>query len=132
MYKNRYISMAEKMGAEDFFSPDLTDDEIFSQFPKRKEKEEEIGIEKRIKGLVLVMGGDEYVPKEVDQMSLFQRISDIICIKGGGEREKEKEERKLFDYFEVVEVGRAKHYCEEEKHGEELIISVVSFLNKIN
>ena len=154
----RYLSMANHMGDEDFFSPDLTNNEIFSKFPRRerekgeKENERDPERRKRISGLVLLMGRDEYVPKEVNQMSLFQRICDIVCVQGGkekggekgqerGEEEKMKEEEKkekeeeeqgrLFERFDVVEIEGAKHYCEEEKNCVFLVEKVVLFLNNV-
>jgi len=141
---SRYISIAERLGAEDFFSPDLTEKEIFLKFPRRDLEKGENGekeTRERISALILLMGKDEYVPCSVDQMSIFQRISGVVCVsrrrkevKGEEEEGKDgeeegEEEGRLFERFEVVEVEGAKHYCEEQKNIVALVANIVAFLD---
>ena len=70
----RWVSMVKRGGKEDFFSSDLTEEEMARAFSGMK-----MAAERRnganAKSLILVGGSDECVPDRIDKDELVQRMA---------------------------------------------------------
>ncbi|TPX42305.1 hypothetical protein SeMB42_g00928 [Synchytrium endobioticum] len=66
---SRYLSLATRLGDDDMFSSDLTDDELKSVFS---------GVRKGMVVGIFLSGADEYVPSHVDVNFLIQRWRNVL------------------------------------------------------
>lgn len=58
----RYVALFSRLGDDDMFSSDLTDAELADR----------LGHLSRTRSLVLMSGGDEYIPNHVDKAKLLE------------------------------------------------------------
>lgn len=81
----RFLSLQDVGGNDDFFSSDLTDDELDRRLGHVSER----GAEHGLRLLAAFSGQDEYVPSHVDKVSLLERLCRAMnqkCIKEGSDQ----------------------------------------------
>jgi hypothetical protein len=67
---SRYLSLFDVDGDDDFFSSDLSDDELIDRLGHVRD----LGRESGLRALVAFSKRDEYVPESVDKVGLLKRL----------------------------------------------------------
>ena len=105
---SRYASLAGRLGEDDYFSPDLSDDELASRFG---------GI--NVPLLLAPSAEDEAVPSETDQHKLMERV-EAATGKSGDLRNR------------IVVIESADHAVSEENAQDALLVEVEMFLRDLD
>lgn len=106
---DRWLSLVQKGGKEDYFSSDLSDDELAEVFAGLRISKKPI--------MFLMSGKDECVPKHVDIPALAKRFVKVTSGEGSRVR------------AEIVQ--GAGHSVEGDEAGKDLIRYVLDFIKEI-
>ena len=82
---SRYLSLMDINGQDDFFSSDLTDDQLWERLGH-------VGRKKELDLIAVYSGKDEYVPSFVDKEVLLRRMVKAMNNDNGEEEEAEEED----------------------------------------
>lgn len=113
---SRYISLFDMNGEDDFFSSDLTDDELNDRLGHVGN----LGRETGLRALVAFSNRDEYVPESVDKVELLQRL--VIAMNGCSEMD----EPALFARGLMLE--NSNHNLSNDESDKELFVDIIGQL----